>query len=316
MTDGKQEPGRLKRAWNIIKETFSEWQADKVPRLGAALAFYTVFSLAPLLIIVIAVVGFVLDEEAVRGQVSAEIEGLIGKEGASLVESMIRSASEPRSGIIASITALFTLFLGATGVFVQLQDALNTLWGVETPSTGFLAMLRSRFLSFVSVLGIGFLLLVSLLLNAVLTGVASFLGGWLDGIWIAKAAHFVVSFGGITVLFAMMYKLLPDTRIEWRDVWIGAAVTALLFTIGKFLIGFYLGRSGTASTYGAAGTTVVVLLWVYYAAQIFLLGAEFTHVYTTRCGSRCPVRPDAPGRAEEEAGQEDARAERAYPARR
>jgi len=280
---------RVRRAWELIKATFKEWQADNVPRLGAALSFYTVFSLAPLLIIVIAVAGFFLEGEAVRGQISQELKGLVGTEGAELIESMIRGANKPVTGLVASVTALVTLFIGATGVFVQLQDALNTMWGMPPPSgSGILRMIKNRFLSFVSVLGIGFLLLVSLVVNAILSGLSSYMGGGIPAeAKIAQAIHLAVSFGGITFLFALMYKLLPDVKIAWKDVWIGAVVTALLFTIGKFLIGFYLGRSGTSSVYGAAGTMVAILLWVYYAAQVFLLGAEFTYVYATRCGSRC-----------------------------
>jgi membrane protein len=276
-----------KTIWTLLKETFSEWREDKASRLAAALAYYTVFALAPLLIIVIAVAGLVFGQEAARGELIAQIQGLVGQEGAQLIETMVESASKPTSGIIATTIAIATILFGASGLFGQLQDALNTIWEVEPkPERGILGMIKDRFLSFTMVLGIGFLLLVSLIVSAVLSALNPYLKDLLPGsIYWIQILNFIISFGVITLLFAMIYKILPDVEIAWDDVWIGAVVTSLLFNLGKFLIGLYLGNSSAGSAYGAAGSLVILLLWVYYSAQILLFGAEFTQVYAKRRGS-------------------------------
>jgi membrane protein len=276
-----------KTIWSLLKETFSEWSEDKASRLAAALAYYTIFSLAPLLIIVIAVAGLVFGQEAARAELFAQIQGLVGQEGAQLIETMVESASQPTSGIIATTIAIATILFGAIGLFGQLQDALNTIWEVEPkPERGIFGMIKDRFLSFTMVLGIGFLLLVSLIISAVVSALNPYLTDLLPGsIYLIQILNFVISFGVITLLFAMIYKVLPDVEIAWSDVWIGAAVTSLLFSVGKFLIGLYLGNSSAGSAYGAAGSLVILLLWVYYSTQILLFGAEFTQVYAKRYGS-------------------------------
>jgi membrane protein len=280
--------------WTLVKETFSDWSEDKAPRLAAALAYYTIFSLAPLLIIVIAIAGRILGDAAVTGEVAAQIQNLIGNEDAAkFIEEMVAAARKPTTSTVATVIGIFTLLLGASGLFGQLQDALNTIWEVAPkPGRGWLATIKDRFLSFTMVLGIGFLLLVSLVLSAALSAFGSFLGSDEESI-VWQILNFVISFGVITLLFAMIYKVLPDVKIAWSDVWIGAAATALLFTLGKFLIGLYLGRSGISTTYGAAGSLVLILIWIYYSAQILFLGAEFTQVYARRFGTRIEPAKDA-----------------------
>lgn len=296
----------MRNAWDLIKTTIKEWQEDKAARLGAALAYYTIFSLAPLLVIAIAVAGLVFGQEAAQGQIMNQIAGLIGPQNAQLLQTMIQNASQPGTSIVATVLGLATLLLGATGVFGQLQDALNTMWEVQPkPGRGLLGLIKDRFLSFAMVLGTGFLLLVSLVLSAALAALGTFVGGLLPAPGLVlEVINFIVSFGTITLLFAAIYKLLPDVKIAWRDVWIGAVVTALLFTIGRTLIGVYIGRTSTASTYGAAGALVVILLWTYYSAQILFLGAEFTQVYANRYGSRVqPARGAVPVTEEARAQQ-------------
>lgn len=272
----------------LLRDAFYAWLEDNVERLGAALAYYTVFSLAPLLIIAIAIAGFAFGQEAAQGQIMSEIGGLLGEEGAKATQAMIESARQPTAGIVASLLGVILLVFGATGAFAQLQDALNTIWGVTPkPGRGVLGILKDRLWSFMLVIGIGFLLLVSLVLSAGLAALGKFFGHLLPvPETILQIVNFIISFGVITLLFAMMYKILPDVKIGWSDVWIGAAMTALLFSIGKFLIGLYLGKSGVASAYGAAGSLVIILLWVYYSSQIVLFGAEFTFVYANKFGSR------------------------------
>ncbi|MEG4351525.1 YihY/virulence factor BrkB family protein [Microcoleus sp. LAD1_D5] len=279
---------KLKTVISLLKQTFSEWQEDKAPTLAAALAYYTVFSLAPLLIIVIAIVGLVFGAEAAQGQIVAQLQSLIGKDGAQTVQELILKASEPKSGMIATLVGIATLLWGASNVFTNLKEALNTIWNVSPPpGRGIWGFLKDRVLSFAMILGIGFLLLVSLVLSAVLAAVSYWLNSRLQlpvGIW--QIVDFAISFGVVTLLFALIYKLLPDVHLAWNDVWIGAAITSMLFTIGKSLIGVYLGGSGIASTYGAAGSFVIILLWINYSAQILFLGAEFTQVWANRYGSR------------------------------
>lgn len=272
----------------LFKETFFEWLDDNVQRLGAALAYYTVFSLAPLLIIAIAIAGLAFGQEAAQGQIIGQVEDLLGEQGAKAIQGMIESARQPTAGIVASLLGIIMLLFGATGAFAQLQDALNTIWGVTPkPRRGVIGILKDRLLSFLMVIGVGFLLLVSLVLSAGLAALGKFFGNLLPvPEAILQIVNFIVSFGVITLLFGMMYKILPDVKIGWSDVWIGAAMTALLFSVGKFLIGLYLGKSGVASAYGAAGSLVLILLWVYYSSQILLFGAEFTFVYANKYGSR------------------------------
>ena len=278
----------LKAVWGLLKETFSEWNKDKASRLAAALAYYTVFSLAPLLIIVIAIAGSVFGEEAARGEIVKQIQGLVGKDGAEFIQTAIENASKPAAGTIASIISIVALLFGATGVFAELQDALNTVWEVQPkPESGLLNIIRNRFLSFTMILGVGFLLLVSLVSAAILSGLANFVGNVLPGIdalW--QLVNLLLSFVITTLLFGLIYKVLPDVKIAWSDVWIGATITSVLFSIGRFLLGQYLGNSSFGSTYGAAGSLVIILAWVYYAAQILFFGAEFTQVYARRYGSQ------------------------------
>ncbi len=279
----------MKTILELLKETFSEWSKDKASRLAAALAYYTVFSLAPLLIIVIAIAGSVFGEEAARGEIVGQIQGLVGKDGAEFIQTAIENANKPDTGSIASIISIVVLLFGASGIFAELQDALNTVWEVQAkPERGLINVIRNRFLSFTMVLGVGFLLLVSLVASAALAATVNFFGHLLppglDFVW--QVVNFIVSFVVTTVLFGLIYKVLPDVKIGWSDVWIGAAITSLLFSIGRYLLGQYLGNSSFGSTYGAAGSLVVVLAWVYYAAQILFFGAEFTQVYARKYGSQ------------------------------
>lgn len=278
----------LKIIWVLLKETFVEWNTDKASRLAAALAYYTIFSLAPLLIIAIAIAGAVFGDDAARGKIVEQIQGLVGRDGAQFIETAIESADKPRTGSIASLISVVILLVGASGLFAQLQDALNTIWEVQPkPGRGIVGIIRDRFLSFTMVLGVGFLLLVSLILSAGLAALVNFLGHLLPGIGgILQLTNFILSFAVTTLLFGLMYKVLPDVKIVWSDVWIGAMITSLLFSIGRFLLGIYLGNSSFGSTYGAAGSVVVILFWVYYAAQILFFGAEFTQVYARRFGSQ------------------------------
>ncbi|MFY0578376.1 YihY/virulence factor BrkB family protein [Cystobacter fuscus] len=294
---------RARKLFKLGKQAVSEWSDDNAPMFAASLSYYTLFSIAPVLVIAVSVAGMVFGEEAARGQIQAQLEDLVGRGSAEVIGQMMISARKPGAGILATTLGLVALIFGATGVFVQLQDSLNHIWNVKPkPRNGVIAFLRSRFLSFAMVLVIGFLLLVSLVVSAVLAALGAWFSNLLPGwtvMW--QGVNLLISFGVITVLFAMMYKLLPDTHVSWRDVWLGAAVTSLLFSLGKFLIGLYLGRSAVASSYGAAGSLAVVLLWVYYSAQILFLGAEFTQVYARSHGSHShPARDRAP-RAEGQA---------------
>jgi len=266
----------------LLKVTFGEWRQHKAPRLGAALAYYTVFSLAPLLIITIAVAGLAFGQEAARGQVVEQFRSLVGEESAGLIETMIASARRPAASIPAAIIGIATLLLGALGVFGQLQDALNTIWeATPQPGRGWRGLLRGRLVSFALVLAVGFLLLASLAVSAGLAALGEYFGGLLTGSeWTLELVNSLISLAVITLLFALIFKVLPDVSLNWRDVWPGAALTALLFTLGKFLIGLYLGRSASGSAYGAAGALIVLLVWIYYSAQLLLFGAEFTRVYT------------------------------------
>jgi membrane protein len=273
----------------MIKLSIASWRKDYASSMGGALAYYTLFSIAPVLIIVIAVAGFFLGPEAARGEIVTQLRGLLGDDGAAAVQGLLESASQPEEGLIATITGVALLLLGATTAFAELQSDLDRIWRAPAPKSlsGVWAFLRARLLSFSMVLVLAFLLLVSLVISAALAALGKWWGGWFEG-WaiLLEVLNFIVSFAITTGLFAAIYKLLPRADIAWRDVWIGAGVTALLFAVGKFLIGLYIGRSGVASGFGAAGSFVVLLVWVYYSTQIFLLGAEFTWVYAHERGSR------------------------------
>jgi len=273
----------------LIHQSVQAWVNDYAPSMGAALAYYTLFSIAPLLIIVIAVAGLVFGQEAARGEIVDQIQGLIGWEGAIAVQGLLKSASAPAQGILATLFSVAALVIGATTVFGELQSDLDRIWRVPAPvkENGIWTLLRSRLLSFGVVLGLVFLLLVSLVVSAVIAAFSKWSHGWFNG-WEAllQVVNFCISFVITTTLFAMIYKFMPRARIAWEDVWVGAAVTGLLFEIGKLLIGLYLGTTGVASSFGAAGSLVVLLVWVYFSAQIFLLGAEFTWVYSHEYGSK------------------------------
>jgi membrane protein len=278
----------LKVMWKLLTATYAKWTEDHAQGLGAALAFYAVFALAPLLLIVIAIAGLVFGQEAAQGQIIGQIQGFVGEDSAKAIQSMIEEARKPAVGIISTVLAIVMLLLGATGVFAQLQEALNTIWRVEEkPEQGIWKLLKDRFISLMAVLGTGFLLLISLVISAGLSALGATLEHFLPvPEFLLQTINIFVSFAIVTLLFAMIYKLLPDISIYWSDVWIGAIMTSFLFTIGKFLIGLYLGKSDVGIAYGAAGFLVVILIWVYYASQVFLFGAEFTAVYAHSRGSR------------------------------
>jgi len=279
----------VRNLFTLAKQSVSAWIDDYAPSMGAALAYYALFSIAPLLIIVIAVAGFVFGEEAIRGEIATQLGSLIGAEGAQAVQGLVASASAPTKGVIATVISVLLLLLGATTVFGELQSALDRIWRVPAApqASGISNLLRTRLLSFGLVLGLGFLLLVSLVISAALAALGTLsAGGLTDWEWLLQALNLASSLLLEAGLFAMIYKIMPRARIAWHDVWIGAAVTAAMFEIGKLLIGLYLGKSGVTSGFGAAGSLVVLLLWVYYSAQIFLLGAEFTWVYAHQRGSK------------------------------
>ncbi|MBG1266641.1 YihY/virulence factor BrkB family protein [Nostoc sp. WHI] len=277
----------LQAIGQLFQETFKEWSEDKASRLAAALAYYTIFSIAPLLIIVIAIAGAVFGEEAARGQIVGQIQGLVGKDGAQFIQTAITNANKPQTGAIASIISVVVLLLGATGLFTELQDALNTIWEVKPkPGRGVTNMIRLRFLSFAMVIGIGFLLLVSLVISTALSALVTYFSSLLPGVdFLWQIISFIVSFAITTLLFGLIFKVLPDVKIAWSDVLVGAILTSFLFSIGRFLLGQYLGNGSFGSAYGAAGSLVVILAWVNYAAQILFFGAEFTQVYARRHGS-------------------------------
>ena len=280
---------RAKNIFSMLKDTFFEWNNDEPFRQSAVIAYYSIFSLPALLIIIINVVGIVFGKEAVQGEVSSQISGLVGPEAAQQVQSIIASTSQQGNDILGIVVGIGTLLFGATGVFYQLQQSLNNVWEVELkPNAGYARIAIDRATSLGVILAIGFLLLVSLVLTAALTA----LGGWVGRqlpdfmLFLFQIVNFLVSFGVVTVLFALIYKVLPDVKISWKAVWVGAMVTALLFTIGKSAIGFYFGKFNPASAFGAAGSIILILLWVNYSALIFLFGAEFTQVYARRYGER------------------------------
>jgi membrane protein len=278
----------MKKYFTLFKQTITEFSEDEAPRLGAALAYYTIFSLAPLLLIVIAIAGLVFGHDAAQSRIFAQMKDALGPATASGIQEMVTNAGRSKSGgAIATIVGLVTLIVGASGVFGQLKDALNTIWDSEKKEGGgVLRLIKDRFLSFAMVFGIGFLLLVSLVLDTAIGAIGTYAKHNLPGgeaLW--HIVELGLSFSVVTVLMAMIFRVLPDLKIEWRDVWLGAALTSLLFVIGKFALGIYFAKSAVGSSFGAAGSLVIVLLWVYYSAQILLFGAEFTQVYARSHGS-------------------------------
>jgi membrane protein len=272
--------------WTPLQQTFNQWSEHKDSRLGAALAYYSIFSIGPLIVIAITIAGLVFGAEAVQTQVIGTLHGFLGDSGTQAVDAMLKGANRPREGVFATIIGVGALVFAAVGVVVQLKDALNTVWGVESPpGSGIWRFVRTYIWSLAGVLSLGFLLLISMLLTAALSAAGKYIAPYLPEAAL-QAAGFLASFAVISVLFAMMFKWLPDTPIAWRDVWLGAILTAALFEVGKLLIGLYIGKQGLESTYGAAASIVVVLIWVYYTAQLVLMGAEFTNVYACRWGSK------------------------------
>ena len=281
-------PNQLRASWEVLKLTFAEWTNDNAFQLSAALAFYTMFSIAPLLLIVVGVASFFLAPETATNRIVGEMEKMVGPQGAHAVQQVIESSRGFGKGLWAVSVGIVTLIMGATAVFGELQTALNYMWDVKAKPdrNAIMSLVITRLRSFSIALCVGFLLLVSLVISAVISGLQDYMNQWLPGfpsLW--QAANVIASFFVVAVLFAMIYKFLPDVVISWKDVWIGAVVTALLFTGGKYLIGVYLGQTATASAFGAAGSLVVLLFWVYYSALIGFLGAEFVQVYARRYGS-------------------------------
>lgn len=276
----------LKSAFKLLKQTTDDWSDDNASRLAAALAYYTILSIAPMMVLAVAVAGLVFGEDAARGQIGAQIGAVVGPQAGDAIQTIIANAKAPEAGLWSTAVGMAVLFFGASGVFGELQASLNTVWDVAPkPGRGVWGFASQRFFSFTMVLGVAFLLLVSLALSAALSAIGNVVTGTLPGgavMW--QAVNFVVSLGMITVLFAMIYKVIPDAKIAWRDVWVGAFVTSLLFSLGKYALGLYVGRASLASPYGAAGSVIVLVVWVYYAAQILLLGAEFTQAYARRFG--------------------------------
>ncbi|HWA73291.1 MAG TPA: YihY/virulence factor BrkB family protein [Polyangiaceae bacterium] len=292
---------KLGEVWATVKDTASDWSDDNASRLAAALAYYSLLSLAPLMVIIIAISGFFLGPDAARGRVAGELGAIVGGPAARGIESVVQSAQSPSAGVVSTIVGIVTLFVGASGVFGELQSSLNTIWEVKPkPGRGILGEIKARFISFTMVLGVAFLLLVSLVLSAVLSSVGSTFSDLLPGgeaLW--QGVNFVFSLAVVTLLFALIFKYIPDVEIEWRDVWLGAVVTAVLFTIGKFLLALYLGKAAVGSAYGAAGSLIALVVWVYYAAQILFMGAEFTQTQARRRGheikpSESAVRVESP----------------------
>ncbi len=284
---------QVRGIWDALKAVGTGYLEDRVPRLGAALAFYTILSSAPLLVIALAIAGLAFGREAVQGELEKQISALVGTEGGEAIQTMIAYAAAQESGVAGAVTGVVMLLIGASGVFAELQDGLDTVWGVTSrPGRGLWLTIRARFLSFVMVLGTGFVLLVTLVVSTALAALSRAARVPEEGV-AGHALSAGLSFVVITLLFAMIFKVLPDVRISWRDVWVGAAMTSLLFTLGKLLISLYLGHAGLGSAYGAAGSLVVFVVWVYYSAQILYIGAEFTKVYACRYGSRIEPSDDA-----------------------
>lgn len=284
----------IQHIWALIRDTVTAWIDDYAPSMGAALAFYTLFSIAPLLLIVISLAGLMFGQEAARGEIMEQLGGLVGTDSARTLQTVLEGLNQPSASAYGTVVGVGVLLIGATTVFGELQNAMDRIWRApgNPPRGGFWAVVKSRLLSAGIVLGVGFLLMVSLVASAALAALSKWWAPWFGELALmANLVDWALSFTMVTALFAMIYKWLPRAKVAWSDVLIGAALTALLFTVGKFLIGLYIGRSGVASPFGAAASLVVLLLWVYYSAQIFLLGAEFTWLYAHRHGSRKPRAP-------------------------
>ena len=280
-------------SFSLLKQTYSEWLEDKAPQLGAALAYYTVFSLAPLILVLLAIVGLLFhNDPGAWNKLTEQMSAFLDKSGVEMVRNIAQKASHPSKGVLATVIGVLLALFGASGVFGQLQDALNSVWGVKAkPGGGIWVFLRSRFLSFAMVGGICFLLLVSLTLESVLRGFSHWVQSVMPGgIVVALVVYWIFDLAMVILLFAIIFKYLPDAEIQWRDVWIGATITAILFAIGKWALGLYLASGSAASAYGAASSLITLLLWVYYSAQILLFGAEFTQVYASEAGRG--VKPD------------------------
>lgn len=272
---------------SLFKETFQQWNYHKAPRMGAALAYYAVLSLAPLVILVLSLMSLLIKRADARTEIVAQFSSLAGRQGGEMVDTILASTASSQAGVWSAIVGFVVLLLGASGAFGELQDSLNQIWDVKVADRRWTAMIKDRLLSFTMVFVIGFLLLVSLVLSAGIAAAAKFLRGYIPasgGVW--EAVNLLASVLVITVLFALIFRILPDTYIAWRDVWVGAGLTAVLFTAGKFLIGLYLGQAAVASSYGAAGSLIIILLWAFYSSQILFFGAEFTRVFTHRFGTR------------------------------
>jgi membrane protein len=275
---------RPSSAARLLVATVDAWLDDRGPSMAASLAFYTILSVAPLLVVAVSVAGLVLGQSAARGEIAQQLRHLMGNDAGAAIESILAHSKEPSANILGTIIGLAVLLFGASGVFTELQDSMNAIWKVKPPpGRALFAIVKSRFLSFAMVLGVAFLLLVSLVISAALAVVGRYLSGALPGgVTLWMVLNFLISFAVVTLLFSLIFKVVPDASVRWRDVWRGGAFTALLFTIGKTLIGLYVGKAGVASPYGAAGSLVVLIVWVYYSAQILFLGAEFTRVYALR----------------------------------
>jgi membrane protein len=282
-----------KNLWNLLKNTASEWVEDKCPQVGAALAYFTVFSLAPLILVLLAVFGFFYGNEHAREKIIEQLQYFVDPSGIKVIKDISASTAKPASGVLATTIGLLVGLFGASGVFGQLQDALNTIWGVKPkPGAGIWGFIRARFLSFAMVAGVCFLLLVSLTIESLLHGLSSYINNVMPGgHFVALTVFLCFDLGIIVLLFAMIFRFLPDAKISWRDVWMGSSLTAVLFVIGKFVLGLYLGSGAAGSAYGAASSLITLLLWIYYSAQILLFGAEFTQVYANTYGSK--VEPEA-----------------------
>lgn len=278
---------RFRNIGALMKETVSQWSEDEASRLAASLALYTLLSIAPLLVIAIAVAGLVLGDEAARGQIGGQIASVVGPQAGASIESLVANAKTPSSGIISSVVGIVVGLFGASGVFGELQSALNKIWEVKPrPGRGLRGLIRDRFFSFSMVMGVAFLLLVSLVVSAALATISGFFEGAIELPVLWEALNVLVNLAVTSLLFALIFKLVPDVKIAWRDVWVGGVVTALLFSIGRVALGWYVGRSATVSPFGAAGSLVALIVWVYYSAQILFFGAEFAQVYASRYGSR------------------------------
>jgi len=292
--DSKTSKSFFGNVFGLLKQTFQEWLQDKAPQLGAALAYYTVFSLAPLILVLLAIVGVIFREDPAGAwnKITEQMSYFLDASAVQVVQNIAQQASQPGKTMMATIIGVALALFGASGVFGQLQDALNTIWNVKAkPTRGMWGFLRNRFLSFAMVAGVCFLLLVSLTFESLLKAFSHYVQSVLPGgLMVAMSVYLIFDFSIIVLLFAMIFKFLPDAKIQWRDVWTGAVMTAILFGIGKWVLGLYLGSGAAGSAYGPASSLITVLLWVYYSSQILLFGAEFTQVYADQAGRK--VKPN------------------------